>query len=139
MKQTPRKKALDTLQKLVRLKAADEHGYCQCVTCSWPFHWKDGDGGHFIDKGHSSYWALREENIHPQCKPCNNRGSRFGTAKQRYTLWMVDYYGRAFVDEMEDSKRLPVKYYKKDYLEMTKEWNEQIKYHMDRIGEIRQV
>jgi len=134
MKITPRKKAMDALQKLVRVKAADDNGYCSCVSCGEFFHWKDGDGGHFIDKGHSSYWALEEENVHPQCKPCNNRGSRFGTAKQRYTLWMIDYYGREFVERMERKKREPVKFYKKDYIEMTKSWNEEIGFHLDRIG-----
>jgi len=36
---------------------------------------------------------------------------------------------------MEIVKRNPVKYYKKDYEEMINEWNELIKYHLNRIGE----
>ena len=134
MKATPRKKALDALQKLVRVKSANDNGWCQCVSCGRWLIWTQCDGGHFIPKGHSSYWSLVEENVHPQCKPCNNRGSMFGTADQQYTLWMVDYYGRDFVDEMELKKRDPIKFYKKDYIEMTKEWNEQIKFHLERIG-----
>jgi len=134
MKSTPKKKALDALQKLVRVKAADDNGLCQCVSCGIWLHWTEMDGGHFIDKGHSSFWALEEENVHSQCKPCNNSGSRYGTAKQRYTLWMVDYYGRDFVERMETHKRRPVKFYKKDYESMTKAWNEEIKQHLVRIG-----
>ena len=134
-KATPRKKALDTLQKLVRLAAADDNGYSHCWSCGNQFHWKEMDGGHFIPKGHSSYWALKVENVHPQCKPCNNRGSRFGTASQWYALSMVDYYGREFVDEMQLTKRNLCKIRKHEYLEMTAEWQDQIKHHLQRIGQ----
>jgi len=133
-KETPRAKALKTLQKLVRLKAADDNGYCQCVSCGGMAYWSEMDGGHYIPKGHSSYWALREENVHPQHKHCNNWGMKYGTAAQEYTKWMVDYYGRDFVDEMEAIKRTTIKLNKKDYEGMIKDWNEQIKYHLKRIG-----
>jgi len=134
-KKTPKTKALDTLQKLVRLKAADEHGYCTCVSCGKIDKWSSFDGGHFIPKGHSSYWALREENVHPQCKGCNGFGMKHGTAMSRYTVWMQNMYGKDIVDDMETMKRTQVKFYKKDYEEMTKDWNEQIKFHLKRIGE----
>ncbi|MFK5948812.1 MAG: recombination protein NinG [Methylococcales bacterium] len=127
MKKTPRSKALDTLQKLVRVKAADENGYCTCVTCGLIDLWSSMDGGHYIAKGHSSYWALVEENVHPQCKGCNGFGMKYGTAASQYTLYMIDTYGREFVEEMEEKKRDQVKYYKKDYEAMTKEWSLQIK------------
>lgn len=136
MPKTLRKKALDTLQKLVRVQAANDSGLCQCVSCRKWFHWKEMDGGHFISKSHSSYWALREENVHPQCKGCNGYGMKFGTAANQYTLWMVDKYGREFVDLMESSKRTPIKIYKSDYLEMIDKWNDQIKLHLKRIGDI---
>lgn len=130
---TPRTKAINTLQKLVRLKAANDNGLCQCVSCgNWAF-WNEMDAGHFIPKGHSSYWALREENIHPQCKPCNGFGMKYGTAAHRYTLWMQDNYGRDFVDQMEQEKRNPVKYYKADYLEMIEKWKTEINTHLRRI------
>ena len=135
MKATPRKKALNARQKLSRLEDADDNGYCQCVSCRKYAHWKEGDGGHFIPKGHSSYWSLREENIHFQCRGCNSFGMRFGTASNQYTLWMVDKYGREFVDQMEIEKGWPIKYSKSEYLEMTADWNKQIKSHLKRIGE----
>ena len=134
-KATPRKKALDTLQKLSRVSAADDNGYCQCVSCGTLGPWQEFDGGHYIPKGHSSYWALKEENVHPQCKGCNSYGMKFGTAESQYTLWMVDYYGRDFVDEMETTKRELCKIRKHEYLEMTAEWNDQIKHHLKRIGQ----
>jgi len=130
---TPRTKALDTIQKLVRLKAADENGYCTCVTCGAKDKWTSFDGGHYIPKGHSSYWALDERNIHPQCKGCNGFGMKYGTAANQYTLYMIDMYGRDFIDEMEATKKNPVKYYKRDYEDMIKEWNKQIKEQLNRI------
>ena len=134
-KKTPKTKALDTLQKLVRLKAADEHGYCTCVSSGEWAHWSEMDGGHFIPKGHSSYWALREENVHPQTKKENGFGMKYGTSQIQYTRWMEDFYGTKFVAHMIATKRNPIKFYKKDYEEMTKEWNEQIKFHLKRVGE----
>ena len=134
MKSTPRNKAINAIQKLARVAAADENGNCQCVSCRGYCHWSDADGGHYIAKGASSYWALRIENIHPQCKGCNGFGMKFGTAANEYTKWMIDYYGRDFVDEMEAKKRDPVKFYKKDYEEMVKDFNEQIKFHLARIA-----
>ena len=133
MKATPRKKALDALQKLARLAAADDNGYCHCWSCRNQFHWKEMDGGHYIPKGASSYWALKIENVHPQCKGCNGFGMRYGTAASQYTLSMVDRYGRDFVDEMELTKRTLCKIRKAEYLEMTADFNEQIKHHLKRI------
>lgn len=134
MAKTPRTKCLEALQKLVRLKAADDNGYAACVSCGQMGHWKEMDGGHYIPKGHSSYWALDECNVHPQCKSCNAYGMRFGTAAQEYTKWMIDYYGRDFVDDMEQKKRLTKKMYKSDYDDMLAELNAEIKHHLERVG-----
>jgi hypothetical protein len=60
---------------------------------------------------------------------------RYGTAANEYTKWMIDYYGREFVDEMEKLKRTPVKIYKKEYEEMIMEWNGLINQHLERIGD----
>lgn len=136
-KNTLRPKALQTLQKLARIAAANDNGFCQCVSCGKWEHYKDMDGGHYIAKGHSSYWALREENVHPQCKGCNGYGMRYGSSANEYTLWMIDYYGRDFIDDMHDKKRELVKLSKSDYVEMIAQWIELIKYHRRRLGETR--
>ena len=130
---TPRAKALATLQKLVRLKAADDNGYCECVTCGKVSKYTEMDGGHYIPKGNSSYWSLVEENIHPQCKGCNGFDMKHGTAAHRYTLYMIDTYGRDFVEDMERRKRDERKLYKRDYMDMIATWTDQIKEHLERI------
>jgi hypothetical protein len=134
MSKTLRAQALVLIQKLARVAAADDNGYAQCVSCKMQFHYKDMDGGHFYPKGNCSYWALEKENVHPQCKGCNGFGMKYGIASQQYTLWMIDYYGRDFVDEMEAKKRNVKKIYKAEYQEMIKEFKSEIQYHEKRIG-----
>ena len=131
-----KKKCLEAIQLLARISAADDNGYCQCVSCGTIRHFRDNmDGGHFVPKGNSSFWALEVENVHPQCKYCNIFGMKSGTAAQEYTKWMYDYYGKDFVDNMLATKRNPIKRYKKDYEELYRGFMEQIKEHQERIGE----
>jgi hypothetical protein len=131
---TPRAKCLQAIQLLARVSAANDDGYCECVSCGAINHFARMDGGHFIPKGASSYWSLDDRNIHPQCKSCNAYGMKHGSAAQQYTLWMEDYYGRDFVEEMFEKKRDKIKIYKKDYAEMLADMNEQILHHKKRIG-----
>ena len=131
-----RKEALTILQKLVRLKAADDNGYCSCVTCGVTKHWNDGmQGGHFIAKGNGgrNMWALVEENVHPQCAGCNGFGMRFGNAETSYTLYMIDMYGRDKVDEMLE-RNVVSKLDRIELQDLIDDWKDQIKYHMERIA-----
>lgn len=135
-KATPRNKCLTAIQLLARISAADDNGYCTCVSCGQKHHYKDMDGGHYIPKGDSSYWALEIENVHPQCKGCNGFGMKFGTASHTYTIWMQDYYGKDFVADMIAKKKNVRKLYKADYVDRLKEFNELIRFHKTRIGEV---
>ena len=131
-----RKEALTTLQKLVRLKAADDNGYCSCVTCGVTKHWNDGmQGGHFIAKGNGgrNMWALVEENVHPQCAGCNGFGIKFGNAESRYTLYMEDMYGRDKVDEMLE-KNVVSKLDRIELQDLIDDWKDQINDHLERIA-----
>ena len=133
MPETLRAKALKTLQKLSRISAADDNGYCKCVSCGKLDHYKCMDGGHWIPKGSSSRWALDESNVNPQCRGCNAFSMKHGSAAAQYTLWMIDWYGEDFVRQMHQDKRKIKKLYTADYREMLKEFNELIKYHEDRL------
>ena len=138
MKKKPkslRSQCLDAVQKLSRLKAADEYGMVQCVSCNAHLRWNVAHGGHYIAKGTSSYWALDERNVHPQCGSCNIFGMSRGSAEGQYTLWMIDYYGKDFVEEMHRDKRNITKFYAQDYRDMLADFNEQIKIHLKRLGE----
>lgn len=118
--------AATLLQKLVRLKAADDNGYCQCVTCGKFDHWKNMQGGHFIPRGNAAT-KLLTENVHPQCKGCNGFAMKHGDAAHRYTLYMVDMYGRAEVDEMLRTKHKPFKWFRPDVEDMIKDFKQQVK------------
>jgi len=135
MAETLRAKALKTLQKLSRISAADDNGYCKCVSCGKLDHYKNMDGGHWIPKGSSSRWALDESNVNPQCRGCNAFSMKHGSAAAQYTLWMIDWIGKDQVEYMLSTKNDPVKFYAADYREMIADWSEQIKAHERRLGE----
>ena len=131
---TPRKKCLDAIQKLARISAADDNGYAECWSCEGAHYYKDMDGGHYIPKGSSSYWALEICNVHPQCKGCNGFGMKFGSAGHQYTIKMIDTYGRDHVDHMLATTKKIKKLYNAEDGEMLKEVNGVIKFHEKRIG-----
>jgi len=133
-KVTPRSKCLKAAQLLARISAADENGYCTCVSCGTIDHYKNMQGGHFIAKGSSSYWSLEPENIHCQCAPCNGFGMKYGIAAQQYTLYMEDTYGREFVEHMLETKSNLKKTYKAEYVEMLTKLNKLIAFHKERTG-----
>ncbi len=82
MAKTLRKTALELIQLLARISAADDNGYCKCVSCGTIKHYKEMDGGHYIPKGASSYWSLKLENVKTRCKGGNGLGRKQGTATQ---------------------------------------------------------
>jgi len=130
-----KKEALTLIQKLVRLKAADDNGYCSCVTCKVTKMWNEGmQGGHFIPKKHSSYWSLVEENIHPQCIGCNQFGMLHGIAAQQYTIYMQDMYGKDYVDQMLADAKKPIKISPAEYRQMIEEFEENIDFQLKRIN-----
>ena len=127
--------AAELLQKLVRMKAADDEGYCTCVTCGCVKHWKEAQGGHFIERG-KSYSKLLEENIHPQCQGCNGFQMKNASYVLRYRRYMVEMYGEGFVQELEDKAREnpAIKRYKPQMEEMVAELKAKIKVQEERLG-----
>ncbi len=122
------------LQKLVRLKAADDLGYCRCVTCGQVLPWNKGiQGGHFIDRRHK-VTKIMEENIHPQCAYCNGPMANQGMVKGRYTIYMQEMYGNDFVVDMLNTKGQTKKFYKEEVFEIMEDFNAQIKAHEQRLG-----
>jgi hypothetical protein len=112
------------LQKHVRLKAAvaaDKNGFIECVSCNKWFHWKDMQGGHWIERGKQAT-KIMEENIHPQCKGCNQYGMRHRThVREGYSKFMRDMYGDDFCDQMLIDSKKPIKYFRPDLEDMVRE------------------
>lgn len=120
---TLRVACLQALQLHARLQAADSRGYCACVSCGKRAHYTRMDGGHYIAKGHSTRWALDEQNVHPQCRSCNRYGMAKGAkAQQAYDKWMRKMYGDAEVDHMHATAKQVHKLYAPDLEDMYAKW-----------------
>lgn len=119
------------LQLLVRLKAADDNGYVSCVVCGVRKHYKDGmQGGHFISRGKLST-KLMIENVHPECQACNMPG---GGHEAGWTLYMMEMYGKEFIEELKILSKQTKKYYRDEVEEIKADYRRQIKEHEERIG-----
>lgn len=93
-------KVWNRFSKYIRLKFADENGYCTCVTCGVKKPWEEMQAGHFIP-GRTNSVLFVEEIIHPQCPSCNIfKGGNY----VEYTIYMIDMYGRDKVDEFRQLK-----------------------------------
>ncbi len=115
------------LQKLVRLKAADGDGYASCVTCGARKHWKELQGGHWIERGKQAT-KIMEENIHPQCAGCNGFGMKFRThVKDGYSQYMREMYGDDFCEQMLIDSNKPIKRLRADVEDLKKQYAKQIK------------
>ena len=129
-------KAAKLLQRLVRLKASDDNGYCQCVTCGKIDHYKAMQGGHFIPRGRTVF-KLYEPNIQVQCPSCNLWGMKQAHYVLRYRQWMVDYYGERRVKAMERlAWRASPKFDREEVIQFARQLKEQIKDQEWRIGEM---
>lgn len=128
-----REKAAVLLQKLVRMKAADPLGHCGCVTCGKIAHWKEMQGGHFIERGKAAT-KLVEENVHPQCPYCNQWGMKQTTTVLKYRDYMVAMYGEKFVAELEQQARQVCKQSRSEIEAIADDFAERIKQQGKRLG-----
>ncbi len=122
--------AATALQLLVRLKASDDNGYCSCVTCGVTRHYKDNmQGGHFIGRKWTAT-RLMEENVNSQCSECNmyKRGNIIP-----YTLYMIDTYGREFVEELEILKHKTVKWNRAELMDLIADLRERVRVEEERV------
>lgn len=85
----------------VRLYYADDEWFVECCTCWMKVYWTDIQNWHFESRWELC-WRFDIDNCHPQCYTCNVIKSWNYKA---YTLFMIDTYGREFVDNMENNKQ----------------------------------
>lgn len=69
--------------RIVRMGAADKHGYCECYTCGNKKHWSLQQCGHFIKRGNTQIrWDFRNARV--QDKNCNeNLGGNLEVFEKR--------------------------------------------------------
>lgn len=126
--------AATLLQKLVRMEEADDNGFVTCVTCGKVKQWNDGmQGGHWIPRGRVHH-MLNRANVHAQCSQCNGPNATKIVSQNIYTMWMIDKYGREFVDDMLATQSNGHRYTKQEIRELQEELKEAIKKQEIRLG-----
>lgn len=113
-------KKLDAVfSKYIRLRDADQEGYCRCSTCGEVHHWTKIQAGHFISRKHyATRW--NEDNVHAQCVACNV--FRYGE-QYKFSLYLGDKLSKELLEE----SRLTTKFTDIEIIEMIEEYNEKIK------------
>ena len=91
-------KKLDAVfSQYVRLDKSDDEGYVRCVTSGERLYWKEAQNGHFFSR---KYLPTRWHD--DNCFPQSMRDNVFLHGNYiEYTKFMLDSYGREFVDELE--------------------------------------
>lgn len=89
----------------IRLRDADENGYCKCITSGRLVHWKLCDAGHFIGRRHKST-KFHEQNVNAQSRNDN----RFNAGNQYIHAKMIDQkYGPGTADKLLAMSRMTCK------------------------------
>ena len=110
------KKELDTIFSIfIRLREANEYGYCQCFTCGVVRHYKDGmQNGHFQSRKHLATRFSEDGNCEVQCVKCNV----YAWGEQyRFSLALDAKYGEGRAEELEFLARTTLKISRAEYEE----------------------
>lgn len=118
------KEAKTTLHAYVR---ARDEGKC-CISCLTPLIKSgavggDYDAGHFRSVGSAKHMEFVEENIHGQCKRCNNYLAGNAIA---YRIGLITRYGLPFVEAIE-TDNTPRKLTIADFEAMKIEYRQKLK------------
>jgi hypothetical protein len=124
------KKELDTIFSVfIRLREANEYGYCQCFTCGKVGHYKTGgmQNGHFQSRKHMTT-RFDEENCQVQCIKCNI----FDSGQQYlFSLRLDEKYGAGTSEELEYLARTIHKVSRVEY-------EEQISYYKKLVKNLKE-
>lgn len=113
------KKTKADFNKCIRLRDSDSNGMLTCITCGAKVHYKEADAGHYV---HTLHFV--EFNQFGQCKRCN---MYLSGNLANYTLFMLDKYGREWVDELHREGYKPQKYSIPDLKDMRERYKRTIK------------
>ena len=84
----------------IRMRDADERGYCRCISCSKVDNYKYFDAGHYIAVGTDRALKYNEINVNAQCRSCNSFKS--GNLIS-YRQGLIRKYGEDIVKKLEVS------------------------------------
>lgn len=107
----------------IRLRDADENGYCKCCTSGEIVHWKLCDAGHFIPRRHLAT-KFHEQNVHAQRRFDN----RFKNGEQFvYSKFIDEKYGKGTADKLLALSRTRSKMSQFEIDQLTKHYKELVK------------
>ena len=96
-----KKKIWEMFSKFIRLRDANDKGYCRCITCDKVSQWNRGmDAGHYVHGKHPGTW-LNVKNVHAQCVHCNKYNSGM---RDKYALALEAKYGMGILQEIEKDR-----------------------------------
>jgi len=100
----------------VRLKHANNDGFCVCCTCGARVHWKQIDLGHFMPrKETSTRWE--EKNTGPQCVDCNRHKNG---RRDEFAQYLDRVYGEGTADKMRIQAKKVLKLFPVELVELRK-------------------
>lgn len=117
-------KRLDSIfSEYIRLRDANENGFCKCITCSSMWRWQLIQNGHFIDRRHIKT-RYDERNCNSCCYHCNVvlRGNL-----NKYRLFIIDRYGKEVLEELEAGRHSIEKWNISDYQEKINYYSYKVK------------
>lgn len=118
------KQCLDQVfSQYIRLKAANDNGFCRCVTCGTMWRWNAIQNGHYIKREHMGTW-FDERNCHPCCYRCN---VELGGNLENYKRYLIRTYGVKVLEELESAGRSLAKWTVFDYQEKIAYYKEEVK------------
>lgn len=127
----PRRLSIPVLQQrldkvfseYIRLRDANDLGFCKCVTCGEMWRWQMIHNGHYVDRRHIGT-RYDERNCHSQCFNCNV-GLRGNLSK--YKRAIIRLYGVSVLEELESKRRSLEKWTIADYKEKIAYYKEEVK------------
>ena len=110
--------------KIVKLKTAI-NGNVKCYTCgsNMEYGTTNCQAGHYLSRGAYPGLTFHKDNSRPQCYRCNIH-LHGNTVEFRHRL--IDEIGLDRVVELEESRHIPVKLSRHDYLEMIEQFKEEL-------------
>ena len=103
----------------IRTKYTNQHGLVKCISCDTVNPISQMHCAHFISRKREMTRFI-EQNCHPACPSCNTFHQE--EHMRKYTLFMLDSYGRDFVDNLEATSRMICRRKVEDYLQIEAEY-----------------